>query len=182
MMPLNYARGVIGFLRGEVIPYLFISFVVIVADQITKYLVRTSIRPYEVIEIFPFLQLVHIRNVGAAFGLFKGLGNTTFIVISLFAILTVFYLLVKDKKNSIGLSLILGGATGNLIDRIIFGNVTDFIDLHVGRYHWPAFNVADSALTIGVSLMLLGYLRETIKGKTSQKLVDRQKSLRRDED
>lgn len=147
--------------------YLLISLVVMIFDQVTKHLVRTSIKPFEVIKILPFLQIVHIRNEGAAFGLFSDFGNITFIIISIIAIIVVIYLILKDKKDRITLSLILGGATGNLIDRIIYGNVTDFIDLYAGRFHWPAFNVADSALTIGISLMFLNHLREIIRDKVS---------------
>ncbi|MFN3479239.1 MAG: signal peptidase II [Thermodesulfovibrionales bacterium] len=147
--------------------YLLLSLFIILADQVTKHLVRTMIMPHEAIEVLPFLQIVHIRNVGAAFGLFRGFGNITFIIISIAAIIAVFYLLVRDKKDRISYSLILGGAIGNLIDRIIYGDVTDFIDLYAGRFHWPAFNVADSALTIGISLMFLIHLREILKGKVS---------------
>ncbi|GAB4411722.1 MAG: signal peptidase II [Thermodesulfovibrionales bacterium] len=135
--------------------YLFTALVVVFLDQITKYLVRGIIDPFETIKVLPFLQLVNVRNEGAAFGLLKGLGNTTFMVISLIAIVFVLYLLIKGKDDGPGLSFILGGAAGNLIDRAFFGNVTDFIDLFAGRLHWPAFNIADSALTLGLLLMLL---------------------------
>ncbi len=135
--------------------YFFMAFLVILLDQITKYLARSFIYPSATINILPFLQLVNIRNEGAAFGLFRGIGSETFIIIALAAITFVLYLLIKGKEDSFGLSLILGGATGNLIDRIFFGSVTDLIDVFVGRLHWPAFNVADSAITIGVILLLL---------------------------
>lgn len=147
--------------------YLLISSLVIIADQITKHLVRVYIKSYEVVNILPFLQIVHIRNEGAAFGLFKGFGNITFIIISIIAIIVVIYLLFRDKRDRINLSLILGGATGNLIDRIIYGNVTDFIDLYAGRFHWPAFNIADSALTIGISLMFFNHLKQIMREKTA---------------
>lgn len=147
--------------------YLLISSLVIIADQITKHLVRVYIKSYEVLNILPFLRIVHIRNEGAAFGLFKGFGNINFIIISIIAIIVVIYLLFKDKRDRINLSLILGGATGNLIDRIIYGNVTDFIDLYAGRFHWPAFNIADSALTIGISLMFFNHLKQIMREKTA---------------
>lgn len=147
--------------------YLLISSLVIIADQITKHLVRVYIKSYEVMNILPFLRIVHIRNEGAAFGLFKGFGNITFIIISIIAIIVVIYLLFRDKRDRINLSLILGGATGNLIDRIIYGNVTDFIDLYAGRFHWPAFNIADSALTIGISLMFFNHLKQIMREKTA---------------
>lgn len=147
--------------------YLLISSLVIIADQITKHLVRVYIKSYEVVNILPFLRTVHIRNEGAAFGLFKGFGNITFIIISIIAVIVVIYLLFRDKRDRINLSLILGGATGNLIDRIIYGNVTDFIDLYAGRFHWPAFNIADSALTIGISLMFFNHLKQIMREKTA---------------
>lgn len=143
--------------------YLLISIIVVITDQVTKHLVRAFISPYETKGLLPFLQIVHIRNEGAAFGLFRGLGNITFIIISIIAILIVLYILLKDSKDRLSLSLILGGASGNLIDRIIYGNVTDFLDLYASRFHWPAFNVADSALTIGIFLIFFNNLREVIK-------------------
>ena len=138
--------------------YFLIAFLVVFFDQITKSLARSLISPFGTIKIFPFLQLVSVRNEGAAFGLFKGFGNTPFIIISFVAIIVVTYLMARTKEDRFGLSLILGGAAGNLIDRIVFGNVTDFVDVFVGRFHWPAFNIADSALTVGIIILLLGAL------------------------
>jgi signal peptidase II len=126
---------------------------VVVLDQLTKYLVSTSISPFDSIKIFPFLHLVYIQNTGAAFGMFKHLGSGFFIILSIVAILIVLSLLKKGTYSRFGLSLVLGGALGNLIDRIRFGKVVDFIDFSVGEFHWPAFNVADSSLTIGMSVI-----------------------------
>jgi signal peptidase II len=144
--------------------FFVVAFLVVISDQITKLLARNFIGPFESIRIFPFLQLVSVRNEGAAFGLFKSFGNGGFIVVSLAAIVFVIYLLLKVKEDRAGLSLILGGAAGNVIDRIFFGNVTDFIDVFVGRLHWPAFNIADSALTVGLGLMLLNALKRQKSG------------------
>jgi len=148
---------------------LLISLIVIVLDQITKYLALYYINPYDFIKIFPFLHLVMVTNKGAAFGMFKSIGSGFFIAASIGAILSVIFLLIKGKENYLGLSLILGGAIGNLIDRLLYGRVVDFIDLSIGKYHWPAFNVADSCLTIGVTLILLTHLLKTIKMKRSTK-------------
>jgi len=148
---------------------LLISSLVIALDQITKYLALTYINPYDSIGIFPFLHLVLVTNKGAAFGMFKSVGSGFFIAASIAAILFVIFLLIKGKENYLGLSLILGGAIGNLIDRLLYGRVVDFIDLSIGKYHWPAFNVADSSLTIGVALILLTHLLKTIKMKRSAK-------------
>lgn len=125
------------------------------ADQLTKYLADSLIRPANPVEILPVLHLVNVRNTGAAFGLFKGLGNAFFIALSFAAIAFISVLLIRGKDGLIGLSLILAGAAGNLIDRLIYGYVRDFVDVAIGQYHWPAFNVADSALSIGIAILLV---------------------------
>jgi signal peptidase II len=136
--------------------YVFlISLVIIVLDQITKHLVLKYMNPFESIEIFPFLHIVSVRNTGGAFGMFKSVGSTLFIAVSVMAIIFVIWLLIRAKEGYFGLSLILGGAIGNLIDRLRYGWVVDFIDFSIGKFHWPAFNVADSALTVGVIVVLL---------------------------
>jgi len=144
-----------------------ISSLIIALDQITKYLALNYINPYDFIKIFPFLHLVIVLNKGAAFGMFKNFGSGFFIAASMVAILFVIFLLIKGKENHLGLSLILGGAIGNLIDRVLYGRVVDFIDLSMGKYHWPAFNVADSSLTVGVTIILLIHFLKTIKPKHS---------------
>lgn len=135
--------------------YIFLAFLIVISDQTTKYLANNFINPSMSVEILPFLNLVNVRNTGTAFGMFRSLGNNTFIIISIIAIAFIFFLLIKGKENPLGLSLILGGAIGNLIDRLFYGSVIDFIDVFVGRFHWPAFNVADSSLTIGIIIIFL---------------------------
>lgn len=135
--------------------YLLITLVVFLFDQITKSLVRNFIDPSEVIRILPFIHLVSVRNEGAAFGMFRSFGNDTFIVISLAAIALIVFLFFKSREDKLSLSLILAGALGNVTDRILYGSVTDFVDVFVGRFHWPAFNVADSVLTFGIIWMLI---------------------------
>ncbi len=148
-------------------PYFLLSFLIVLTDQVTKFLARVYIDAFETIKIFPFLQLVSVRNEGAAFGMFRGLGNSAFIAVSALAIIVVFLLLLKGKEDGWALSLILGGAAGNLIDRIVFKKVTDFVDVFAGRFHWPAFNVADSALTIGLIVLLLNtFLKQKSTGKS----------------
>jgi len=137
-------------------PFL-ISSLIVLLDQATKYLVRHFIEPFKAIEVLPFLHLVNIRNKGAAFGLFRDLGNTFFVVLSFTALVTLSFLLLRAGMRPFGrlcLALILGGAAGNLIDRVFMGSVIDFIDFFIDRYHWPAFNVADSAITIGLVMLL----------------------------
>jgi len=139
-----------------------ISIIVVALDQITKYLALTYINPYDSFKILPFLHLVLVTNKGAAFGMFKHIGSSFFIAASVIAIIFVIYLLIRGKEDHLGLSLILGGAIGNLVDRILYGSVVDFIDLSIGKYHWPAFNIADSALSVGVTIILLNNLLKLV--------------------
>jgi signal peptidase II len=143
----------------------FITFFVVALDQITKYLALTYINPYDSFKILPFLHLVFVTNKGAAFGMFKYIGSSFFIAASVIAIIFVIFLLIRGKEDHLGLSLILGGAIGNLIDRVLYGQVLDFIDLSIGKYHWPAFNIADSALSVGVTIILLNNLLKLVMTK-----------------
>jgi signal peptidase II len=141
-----------------------ISAVVIILDIWTKWLVLARIDLHEAIPVIPnFFQLVHVRNTGAAFGI--GANASSSLVplllnagaIAVFCVVVVYALrsAVTDRLLQIGLHLILGGAIGNLLDRFRFGYVVDFLDVYVGRHHWPAFNVADSAICIGIALLFL---------------------------
>lgn len=133
--------------------FFLIAFAVFILDQITKYLVTKYVGPFDVIEITPFFNIVHVRNIGSAFGMFKSLGNAFFIAVAALAVVILSALIFKDRDNRLIFSFILGGAAGNLADRIAHGYVIDFLDFHAGGHHWPSFNVADSALTIGVFLL-----------------------------
>ena len=137
---------------------------VVALDQITKLVIQATIPLGHSIPVIPkFFAIVHVLNPGAAFGLFAARSaafrNPFFIGISVAAIAFILYYrhrgLTGHPLTSSALSLILGGAAGNLLDRLRIGLVVDFLDVHYYQYHWPAFNVADSAITIGVSLMLL---------------------------
>jgi len=138
--------------------YLIISSLIVVFDQVTKYFIIRNIEPYTAVPVFPFFRLVNVTNKGAAFGMFHSLGNVFFIIVSFIAVGIVAFLLITKKESPLGLSFILGGAVGNLIDRLRLGHVTDFLDVFVGTYHWPSFNVADSFLSTGIALMLLSLL------------------------
>ncbi len=129
--------------------------VTVILDLYTKYIAARGITPFEPIELTSFFNLVNVQNRGAAFGMFHELGNGFFIGISLAAICFVIYLLVREDEPPFPLSLIISGALGNLYDRITLGYVRDFLDFHAAGYHWPAFNVADSALTVGLSLLVV---------------------------
>jgi len=133
-----------------------ITILVIILDVITKVIIVNNVAPHDIIRVLPFMNIVHIENKGAAFGLFADLGNVFFVIISVIAILFILYYLksVHRKTEITALSLVLGGAVGNLIDRIRIGKVTDFIDIFVNSWHWPSFNIADSALTVGIILFL----------------------------
>jgi len=144
--------------------FYYVALTVILLDQATKLVIVEALRVGQGIPVIPgFFDIVFVLNPGAAFGflatLSEGVRNPFFILITVVAvILIVFYhtrFLHADRLASVALGLILGGAIGNLIDRLRYGMVVDFLDFHVSRYHWPAFNVADSAISIGVSLMFL---------------------------
>jgi len=144
------------------IHYLIITAAVIILDLWTKWLVVRRIDLHEAIPIIPdFFQLVHVRNTGAAFGiganadsrliplLLNGGAIAVFCVVVVYAMRSA----VTDRVLQTGLHLILGGAIGNLLDRFRFGYVVDFLDVYVRNHHWPAFNVADSAICIGIALL-----------------------------
>ena len=135
---------------------IIISALVIMADIITKEIIVSSVSLYERINVLPFLNIVHVQNKGAAFGVFAGLGNNIFIGIAIIAIIFIVVYLMKAPKGleTYALSLVLGGAIGNFVDRVRIGKVTDFIDVYVNDWHWPSFNVADSALTVGIALFI----------------------------
>lgn len=140
--------------KKVLVPSLIISSIVLL-DQVTKYLARTRIDPLETIGLLPILNLVNVRNTGAAFGMFSSLGNNFFIVISVVAILFMFWIILTGREDYRIFSLLAGGAIGNLIDRLTLGYVVDFLDITVSGLHWPAFNVADSALTIGIAFLMV---------------------------
>ncbi len=148
-----------------------IAGVVLLLDQITKAWVVKSIEFGEVIRLFPGLNLIHTKNRGAAFGIFNSstpsLRLVFFGIVTLICLyLVVYWLGTTPQKNKIqrwSLALILGGAIGNLIDRVMNGQVTDFIDVYFGTYHWYTFNIADSAISVGVTfiiLSLIGWIKE----------------------
>ncbi|WP_031484084.1 signal peptidase II [Maridesulfovibrio frigidus] len=145
-----------------------IAAVIIIFDQITKVAVRSNMELWSSKSLIPdYFNLVYVVNKGAAFG-FLNRGDITwqrtfFIVITVVALSAIGMLLKStDKKDTFaisGLGLILGGAVGNLIDRILYGEVTDFLDVYVGTHHWPAFNIADIAICLGAFAMIISIYR-----------------------
>ncbi len=139
---------------------------IVILDQLSKAVVRFSLPLYQEVPVFPgFFSLTHIENPGGAFGFLAGhpsiLQRLFFLIGTLVAIGLLIYLYKKIPASysilKAGLALIMGGALGNLIDRLRFGKVTDFFDFFIGRMHWPAFNIADSAVTVG-SIIFIYYL------------------------
>jgi signal peptidase II len=146
-----------------------VSTTTVLLDQATKLHIMRTMRLHESIPVIPQLfSLTYIRNPGAAFGLLassSGLFRLLFFgfasVCALLLLGTIFLRLRHDDRmGQISVAAIFGGAIGNLIDRIRYGEVIDFLDFYIGRYHWPAFNVADSAITVGVCFLALHYFLE----------------------
>ena len=153
---------------------LAIAVAVVIVDQLTKQWIMTNFALHEQQSIIPgFFDLVYVTNTGAAFGFLAGsktwLRQVFFIAVSIVALVVIFYAYDHLKKQArifiYALGLIAGGAVGNLIDRLRFGSVVDFLDFYLGTHHWPAFNAADSAITTGVALFLLGTLLQHRKEK-----------------
>ena len=141
-----------------------IAIVVFISDQMTKAAVESSIPEHSVIPILPgFFSLIHAKNPGAAFGLFSDSPapwkTAVLIVISGLLLLTVAGIVWRsrrlDWRASVGMALILGGALSNLVDRIRLGRVVDFLDVYYRSYHWPTFNLADSAIVVGAGFLIL---------------------------
>ncbi len=144
---------------------VIVAAAVVLLDQISKWLVVRYLPLYDTVALLPFLDVTHVRNPGAAFGIFRDLPDDIrlifFAIVLITAVLVILYFLNRtgsqDKLLRFSLGLILGGAIGNSIDRFRLRYVTDFIDFHWfgdPALHWPPFNIADSAITIGVILIL----------------------------
>jgi signal peptidase II len=143
--------------------HFLIALAVVVADRLSKWLVERNIPLHDSIVVLPSLfRLTHVQNRGAAFGLFDDSPHewkiTVLVLFSIIALVVVTALLWKNghslNATGIGLSLVLGGALGNLWDRIAARHVVDFLDFYLGNYHWPAFNIADSAIVVGALLLV----------------------------
>ncbi|MEN9764540.1 MAG: hypothetical protein RL397_495 [Pseudomonadota bacterium] len=141
-------------------PWLSLAALVLLADQATKWLVLQAMPLGEVIPITGFFNLVHVRNPGAAFSFLADAGGWQRWLFAVFAI-GVSALLIFMMRRAPGqrlfcfaAALVIGGAIGNLIDRLVFGEVIDFLDFHWQGWHWPAFNIADSGITVGAFLII----------------------------
>lgn len=138
--------------------YLIFIIIFIVLDQITKAYFISALESSKILVANNVLNFVHVWNKGISFGAFGGLkySNAIFLFISGLITLAVIFLLFKEKSSlySLSYSLIIGGAIGNMLDRVRYGGVFDFIDFHISHYHWPAFNLADSFIFVGAFIFL----------------------------
>ena len=161
-------------LRKRNIIFLAATLLVILLDQATKAWVMSTMRLYDSFAVIGgFFNITHVRNPGAAFGFLAAappmFRYTFFIVVTVAAILLILHYLrisrIEAPSLVSALALILAGAVGNLIDRVRFGEVVDFLDVYIVSYHWPAFNVADSAITVGAAILIVVLLQKR-KGRT----------------
>ena len=155
--------------NGRYLILALISLSTVVLDQMSKVQIMQTMRLHESIPVFAdFFSLTYIRNPGAAFGLLASSGQTFRLVFfgltSVFALgllgMIFFRLRQDDWVGQLSIAGILGGAIGNLLDRVRFGEVIDFLDFYVNGYHWPAFNVADAAISVGVFFLILHFALE----------------------
>ena len=143
--------------------HILIATLVVVLDRLTKWIIAQNIMPNDSVDVIPgIFRLTHVQNQGAAFGLFSDSPSewkvAMLILFSVAALAVVSALLWKNgnamNTTAVALSLVFGGALGNLWDRVASGRVIDFLDFYIGRHHWPAFNIADSAIVVGALLLL----------------------------
>ncbi len=151
---------------------LIVAGVVIILDQATKWWVVTIfMNPPRVVEVWPFFSVVMVWNRGVTFGFlddtpFWGQWAFVGLALAIVAVLLLWLRRAETKWRAAAIGLIIGGALGNVIDRVHYGAVVDFLDFHIGTYHWPAFNIADSAITVGVAILFFDALfgpKETVK-------------------
>lgn len=156
-----------------VLYYYLIALGIIIFDQITKWIIVTSMEIGESITIIPnFLYITSHRNQGAAFGILQG-QMAFFYIITTIVVAVLIYYIQKETRNSpflgISLGLILGGAIGNFIDRVFRQEVVDFVDTYIFTYNYPIFNVADAALVVGVVLIMIKVMKDEWKTKGKNK-------------
>jgi signal peptidase II len=152
------------FKKKKYIKLSLIGGLIVICDQIAKALILKTVPLYQSVAVIPgFFDITHIQNPGGAFGVFADqspeLRKILFLFVSSLAIGLVVYFYNKTPREfpllGTGFILIFGGAVGNMIDRVRFGKVVDFLDFYIGSWHWPAFNVADSAITVGVVIFMI---------------------------
>lgn len=151
--------------------WLWLSAVIIFADQVTKQLVVRNLGWYDVVPVAPHLNLVHLKNTGAAFSMMSNMPPAFFVLLGCGVSLGIFLWLRRNPRGqglvAVALALILGGALGNVIDRVTRGHVVDFIDFYVGNWHFAAFNVADIAISFGAGFLILDMLLDIKRTRAS---------------
>ena len=142
--------------------WLGLSLLAVVLDQVSKLVVVSSMQLYQSISVMPYFNLTYVHNTGAAFSFLSEAGGWqrwffAGLAVIISAVIAVWLARLKQHETllAVALSLVLGGAIGNLIDRLAYGYVIDFLDVYYQTWHWPAFNIADSAITLGVVLMFV---------------------------
>ena len=146
--------------------WLWLSLFIVALDQSSKWVVDHTLQLYQSVPLMPSFQLTYLRNEGAAFSFLSSAGGWQrwfFVALALTSSVAIGIWLGRlnrtQTREAIGWAFVLGGAIGNLIDRLVWGYVIDFLDVYYQNWHWPAFNVADSAITVGVGLLLLDAFR-----------------------
>ena len=158
-------------LKRKYIIFLIIGAGILLIDQVTKEFVTQRLALHENVEVIPgFFDFTYVRNTGGAFGILAGkashLRTGLFLTISCVALGIILYLYASIPPGKpwlgAGLAMTFGGALGNLVDRLRFGEVVDFLDFHIGTLHWPAFNVADSAISVGIAIFCFYFVFKKI--------------------
>ncbi|MEC9363282.1 signal peptidase II [Sinimarinibacterium flocculans] len=152
---------------------LWLSLLVIAFDQITKQLVVRHLDWYDVVPVMPYLNLVHMKNTGAAFSMLSDAPPAFFVLLGTAVSVGILWWLRRNPRGqtllAAALSLIMGGAMGNVVDRVTRGHVVDFIDFYVGNWHFAAFNVADMAISVGTGLLILDMLLDWWRTRRAEK-------------
>jgi signal peptidase II len=157
------------------LPYLLVVIAILALDRWTKFLIQSRLTLDDSVTVIDgFFNITYVRNTGVAFGIFSSISSPAKSVLlsafaALAAVLVIGYSLRTPLRNRllhVALALILGGALGNLYDRIAYGYVVDFLEVYVRSYHWPSFNVADSAISIGVVLLAIEITRNEAPSRT----------------
>ncbi|TEW43843.1 signal peptidase II [Psychromonas algicola] len=164
---------------GSGLPWLWLTIIVLVIDQLTKYLTIQKLDLYESYEILSFFNFTYARNYGAAFSFLGDAGGWQKYFFTGIAVVVSSYLLYSMKKAAASqrwmnsaYALILSGAVGNVVDRLLFGYVIDFLDFDLGFYRWPTFNIADSAIFIGAMMIIIDALFWAEKREKTKELTN----------
>jgi signal peptidase II len=165
-MPLEF--------RGR-LKYLLLVLVILTLDRWTKLLIQSQFDLHETATVIDgFFNVTYVRNTGVAFGIFSSISSPVkTVLLSIFTTCAALFVIVYSLRSSIrnrllqtALALILGGALGNLYDRLVYGYVVDFLEFYIGAYHWPSFNIADSAISVGVVLLAIEIIRNETPGRS----------------